>query len=186
MVRIVDRLLLFLFSLTILLSSCVLLVMAWGLIPFQDAAQFVHDVQYEASVGFPFIAVMAIVLVISIRFFYISVRRGKNQDASINQRTEFGTIQISLETIENLALKAAGRSRGVKDLKARVRIQESGLDLMIRALMDGESSIPQVSEEMQNNVKSHIEEITGLPVSGVSVYVANVAQSAPTFRSRVE
>jgi uncharacterized alkaline shock family protein YloU len=117
--------------------------------------------------------------------FYISVRRGSSQAPSIKQRTDFGDIQISLETVENLSLKAAGRIRGMKDLKSRIRVTDAGLEIIIRSFVDGESSIPNVSEEVQKAVKSHIEEITGIPVALVSVYVANITQTQ-SFRSRVE
>jgi uncharacterized alkaline shock family protein YloU len=52
--------------------------------------------------------------------------------------------------------------------------------------VDGEASIPAITEEMQSAVKSHVEEITGIPVASVSVFVANVSQTTPTFKSRVE
>jgi uncharacterized alkaline shock family protein YloU len=91
-----------------------------------------------------------------------------------------------VETVENLALKAAARTRGVKDLRARVRVAESGLQIMIRAFIDGDGSIPALSEEMQRNVSQSIEDATGIPVSEVSVFIANVTQSPASFKSRVE
>jgi uncharacterized alkaline shock family protein YloU len=126
-----------------------------------------------------------VVLLISLRFLYLSLRRGNASAPSIDQRTDFGDIRISLETVENLALKAATRQRGVKDLRARIRIAESGIDIMLRAVVDGESSIPVLTEEIQKAVKEHIEEITGIPVSSVTVFVANVIQNQ-SFKSRVE
>ncbi len=151
-----------------------------------DTGMFIQRIYYDPATAIAFIAACFAIFFISLRFFYISVRRSKLEDSSINQRTDFGNIQISMETIENLALKAAGRIKGVKDLKARVRIEEAGLDLMIRTIVDGDTPIPLLTEEMQNHVKGHIEEITGLPVANVSVYVANIVQAGPTFKSRVE
>lgn len=124
-------------------------------------------------------------VVIESSFFYISIRRNQTVQHSIDQRTEYGDIQISVDTIENLCLKAASRFRGMQDLKARVRVLESGLDITIRAVVDGESSIPVLTSEVQKGVHDHVEEITGIPVSNVSVYIANVSQS-PSFKSRVE
>lgn len=118
-------------------------------------------------------------------FFYISVRRDRSNLNSIDQRTEFGDIQISVETIENLCLKAASRVRGVKDLKSRIKVSQSGLDIAIRAVVDGEESIPTLTTEVQKQVHDFVEDTTGIPVSSVSVYIANVVQ-APSFKSRVE
>nr|WP_275983783.1 alkaline shock response membrane anchor protein AmaP [Paenibacillus hamazuiensis] len=181
-----DRLLLFLYTLAVLVGSALALAAAFAWIPYEDAGRFLRDVYYDQKIAFTFIPCMIVLFLISIRFFYIAVRPGRAQAPSIDQRTEFGDIRISIDTVENLALKAANRTRGVKDLKSRVRVNHAGLDITIRAIVDGENSIPALTEEMQGAVKRHVEEITGIPVAMVSVYVANIQQTAPTFRSRVE
>lgn len=104
---------------------------------------------------------------------------------SVHQRTEFGDVQISLDTIENMTLKVAERTKGVRDLKTRVRVVESGLEIVIRAVVDGETPIPGLSESMQKSIHTEVEEITGIPVSSVSVYIANIVHS-PAFKSRVQ
>ena len=42
-----------------------------------------------------------------------------------------------------------------------------------------------MTEDIQRSVKDHVEDIAGIPVAAVSVFVANVIPS-PTFKSRVE
>ena len=73
----------------------------------------------------------------------------------------------------------------MKEVKTRIKITESGLEIMIRAVVDGESSIPAMTEEVQKQVHDHVEEITGIPVAYVSVYIANLVHS-PVIKSRVE
>lgn len=186
MVKVLDRLLLLLFSCAILIASVVLLFLAFGLISTDAAENFVHDIYYDMDTAVIFISITFVIALVSIRFLYLAVRRGKSDVPSIDQRTEFGDIRISLDTVENLSLKAAGRTRGVKDLRSRVKVNQSGLEIVIRSIVDGESSIPALTEEIQGNVKSHIEDITGIPVAHVTVFVANIQQSSPTFKSRVE
>lgn len=185
MIKVLDRLLLFLYTLIIGISVVFFLTASFGLIPIDTTGRFVRNLYYEAPTAYPAIAIGLFVLLVTCRFFYVSVRRGRGQAPSIDQRTDYGDIRISLETVENLALKSAGRVRGVKDMKAKVAVIDAGLDIVIRAVVDGESSIPELSEEMQRAVKGHVEDITGIPVAGVSVFVANVMQSQ-TFKSRVE
>lgn len=126
-----------------------------------------------------------ILFLISIRFFVVSLSRNTLSTQSIDQRTEFGDIRISIETMENLALKAALRQRNVKDLRARVHASDTGLDIVLRAVVDGEASIPALTEEVQKTVKDYVEEITGIPVTNVSVFIANIIQTN-TIKSRVE
>jgi uncharacterized alkaline shock family protein YloU len=184
--KIIDRLLLLIYSLAVIVIICFLLGAAFNWIPQADTQNFIHTVYTDTNTSLAFISVCIVLLLISIRMFVIAARTGGGSAPSIDQRTEYGDIRISMETVENLALKAAGRSRSVKDLKTRVRISSAGLEIVIRTLVDGETSIPSLTEEIQTAVKDHVEEITGIPVAVVSVYVANIAQSGPTFKSRVE
>ncbi|WP_199622813.1 alkaline shock response membrane anchor protein AmaP [Paenibacillus alkalitolerans] len=181
MARVFDKFLLFIYSLIVLIATIlgIAIVIEW--IPQEEL-----DTLY-ANPGVNYAALVAIVVLflLSLRFLYISLRRSRERTGSIDQRTDFGDVRISLETVENLSLKAASRIRGVKDLRSRVRVTDSGLEIQIRTVIDGESSIPQLTEEMQRGVKEHIEEVTGIPVSSVTVYVANVVQTQ-TFKARVE
>lgn len=187
MIRVLDKLLLFLYSLAIGAAAVIAFSAGVFWFPEEWLSNLVHNL-YSGDMRWlqlTVVTVSVVVFLISLRFFYVSLKRSNATAPSIDQRTEFGDIRISLETVENLALKAAARQRGVKDLKARIRIGETGIEVSLRAIADGESSIPTLTEDIQRAVKSHVEEITGIPVANVSVYVANIIQSA-NFKSRVE
>ncbi|WP_019639059.1 alkaline shock response membrane anchor protein AmaP [Paenibacillus fonticola] len=179
MPKILDRLLLFVYSLSIGIITVITILLVTNAVPFEWSKYS------EKTLITAVIITAALLFLLSIRFFYISVKRERNSLPSIDQRTEYGDIQISVETIENLSYKAASRVRGIRDVKTRIRITDSGLEIVVRALVDGESSIPALTEEVQKQVHDHVEEITGIPVSYVSVYIANLVQS-PAIKSRVE
>lgn len=187
MIRILDRLLLFIYSIAIGAAAILAIVAASGGFAPSALQRFVLQFTGEdRAVQGAVIGISIVVLLISLRFFVVSVKRSGSSAPSIVQRTEHGDIRISVETVENLALKAAARTRGVKDLKSRVRVAESGLQILIRAFIDGEGSIPALSEEIQRTVSQQVEEATGIPVAEVSVYIANVTQAPAAFKSRVE
>ncbi|KAA9007479.1 alkaline shock response membrane anchor protein AmaP [Paenibacillus spiritus] len=179
MAKIVDRLLLFIYSISIGVLSAAAILLLTGVLSEDD---LVPD--WDAAVPF-LIAAAAVLLLLSLRFFYISLRRDRTSSLSVDQRTEYGDIQISMETIENLSLKAAGRVKGIRDLKSRIRVSQAGLEIMIRGVVDGEHSLPLLTGEVQRQVHEFVQETTGIPVADVSVYIANLTQ-APSFKSRVE
>jgi len=184
--RVLDKLLLFIYSLIILAASIAFLAASAGVIAEDSALDFVREELYGGwGVRTAVIIVSAVILLISLRFLYVALRRGGGAAPSIDQRTEFGDIRISLETVENLALKAASRHRGVQDLRARIRVTDAGIDISVRAVVDGDSPIPALSEEIQRSVRDHVEEITGIPVANVAVYIANIVRTQ-TFKNRVE
>nr|WP_237690657.1 alkaline shock response membrane anchor protein AmaP [Paenibacillus caui] len=174
-----DRLLLFIYSLSIGIVCVIAILLLTNAVPVSfDALQ--KDTLYISA-----LVIAAVLFLLSVRFFYISIRRDRASLPSIDQRTDYGDIQISVETIENLSYKAATRIRGVRDVKTRIRVSDAGLEIHIRALVDGETAIPPLTEEVQKQVHDHVEEITGIPVSFVTVYIANLVQS-PVIKSRVE
>lgn len=179
MAKILDRLLLFIYSLSIGILSVFAVLLLTQTVPLDLNVAQQRPIYIAAWV------VVVVLFLLSIRFFYISVRRDRGSMSSIDQRTEYGDIQISVDTIENLSYKAASRVRGIKEVKTRIRITESGLEIVVRALVDGETSIPVLTEEVQKQVHDHVEDITGIPVSYVSVYIANLVHS-PVIKSRVE
>ena len=187
MIKVLDRLLLLVYSLAIAIASIVAIAAASGGFSEKWLNEVVSDFTGGVrAVQIAVIVVSVVLLLISVRFLVVSFGRGGNHSPSINQRTEHGDIRISVETVENLALKAASRTRGVKDLRARVKVSEKGLGILIRAFVDGDGSIPAMSEDMQRTVSQQIEEATGIPVAEVSVFIANVTQAPASFKSRVE
>ncbi|AIQ64762.1 hypothetical protein PSTEL_18250 [Paenibacillus stellifer] len=179
MAKILDRLLLFLYSLSIGILSVIALLLLSGVVPWNLEIRDWNTVYIAAVAG------SVILFLLSIRFFYISLRRDRSSSLSVDQRTEYGDIQISMETIENLSLKAAGRVKGIRDLKSRIRVSQAGLEIMIRGVVDGDHSLPLLTSDIQRQVHEYVQETTGVPVADVSVYIANLAQS-PSFKSRVE
>lgn len=185
MIKVVDKLLLFLYSIVIGILSVVMICVGFRWISSELVEDFFTELYSEESFLITVGVIGIILFLVSLRFLFVSLMRGSANAHSIDQRTEFGDIRISIETIENLSLKAASKQRGVKDLRARVRASDAGLEIVLRAVVDGESAIPALTEEIQRAVKTHIEEITGIPVINVAVFIANVIQTN-TFKSRVE
>jgi uncharacterized alkaline shock family protein YloU len=183
--KILDRFLLFIFSLVILLVSVTGLTIAFAWVPKEKVHNFIEDVYHDPFTAYLTIAICALLALIAVRLFFVSFRRSQVQAPFIAERTELGEFRISLETIENLSLKAASKVRGVKDLKVRVHVSPPGLEIDVRTIVDGERIIPELTDEIQKAVKSQIEEIAGYPVVSVSVYVANTVQSSTPVR-RVE
>lgn len=184
MIKIFDRLLLFIYSLVVGVGTFYFLFICFQWIGSEHINEFMYDLQEVLWIQMTAIIVSILFILMSIRILYLTLRSGKHAP-SIDQRNDFGDIKISVETVENLSLKAAFRVKGIKDVKARVQVNQIGLEIIIRTMVDGENPIPELTEEIQRTVKQQLEEVTGIPVASVSVYVANIIQSQ-SFKSRVE
>ena len=92
--KILDRLLLFIYSISVGAISAAVILLISGVLPYE------LNYQQEQNIIVASIVAAAILFVLSLRFFYISIRRERGSLPSVDQRTEFGEVQISMETIE--------------------------------------------------------------------------------------
>ena len=188
MSKLACRLLLFLYStcigtLCLLTMVCSIFIMrrklTWEAIDSYKRA-FPHNVSILA------IGMLVFLFICSVYFLYISIKRPPKQSSTVDQSMERGDLQISLETIRNICSKVVSRQRGVKDVRTRIRVVESGLDIRVQMVVDGESPIPKLTGDIQAEVCQHVQQITGIQVVNVSVHVANIALTSPTKTRIVE
>jgi uncharacterized alkaline shock family protein YloU len=180
-----NRFFLFLFSLAVGVCAIVILLAGLSVIDESVSLNAVRDAIDIAWLNNTVIIVSFVLILLSLRFLYVSVKVNNPRKRSYHQATSLGDILISIETIENLALKAASTVRGVKDIKTKVKITQPGLEIVIRVIVDGVHSIPELTEEIQRQVTKEVNEITGIQVANVSVFVANIIQN-PSIKRRVE
>jgi uncharacterized alkaline shock family protein YloU len=182
--NILDRILLVIYSLSVGAASVLMIGIGFNWFDREIPVAILSSVYNEYEYGIPWIVGFLALFLLSIRFIFWRDGRGRSAH-SIDQRTDFGDIRISIETIENLALKASNRFRGIRDVKTKVRVDEKGLTIALKMNVEGDQSIPELSEEIQRSVKSYIEDITGIPVATLTVYISNVVSPGLT-RHRVE
>ncbi|SFJ31070.1 alkaline shock response membrane anchor protein AmaP [Thermoflavimicrobium dichotomicum] len=182
-----DRLLLFLFSLGVAALAITGILIGCDLfIDPKKASEAILLLDRDVTLNISVVGVSVFVLLISLYFISWGIFR-RSANAGVDQLTEIGNIRISLETIENIAVKAARRVKGVRDLSARIRhnIKTSSVDIGLKIIVDGETPIQQVSEQLQRTVKDQVETIAGVAVDQVPVYVAKTIQ-ANRAKIRVE
>lgn len=121
------------------------------------------------------------------------------------ERSELGKIQIAPEVIETIAGLAASEVEGVahmsggfasdiaerfgrkspaKGVKVEVGQKEAAVDVSI--VIEFGYRIPEVAAAIQNNVRSSIENMTGLKVVEVNVHVVDVRMRAEEKESAEE
>ena len=109
--------------------------------------------------------------------------RMRREEKTIKSQTQFGEIRIAVSAIENLALRATKRVKGVKDVHVGVRADSDALDVFIEISVNPDLNIPQISEEIKAKVDEYIFDTVGIRVNSVKVLVTKVAGEN---RTRVE
>ena len=122
---------------------------------------------------------------------------GKEKDTKINHTVynieDVGQVQIADEVVAVIAGLAATETDGVakmsvnitneivcklgmKKLSKGVKVTITGtqVDVTLNLVLNYGVSIPKTSQEVQDNVKSAIETMTGLTVSEVNIRIAGI------------
>lgn len=112
-----------------------------------------------------------------------------------NENIDRGIVKISDEVVEVIAGIAASEIKGVVGMSAslvngisqilsgkknlskgvKVNVGEDSASIDLYIVVEYGIKIPELCDEVQNNVKKAVESMTGLNVSGVNVYVQNVS-----------
>ncbi len=180
-----SRFLLLLCSIIILFLSSAGIAVTSGLIWTEKQLTFFAAQMYQDPyLKWGIIGISLLLFLFSLRVLFVSLAREKDSPG-VDRLTEVGHVHISLSTLESLAVKAAWRVQGIRDLTARVRHDGSSVGIGLKLVVDGERPIQELSEELQQAVKIYLEEIAGVSVNQVSVYVTDT-EKPNRSRVRVE
>lgn len=86
-----------------------------------------------------------------------------------------GEVAISMDAVEEFIREVGSEFPGVKSLIPTIHGGSEGIGVVIRMDIWGGSSVPRLSEEMQNAIKERVQNILGINVSYVSVNVGKIA-----------
>lgn len=171
-----DRFILTIYSFALIVISIFAIGIATRLIPEWYISTIYDSIVNSGNINWPYLIAAVILLLISIRFFFSSfTSRKPRQEKGIRQRSELGEVNITLNTIQSIAERAARKVKGVRDLRTAVRALESGNIISLRVAVDGETSIPDITQRLQYDVKDQVETIAGVTITEVAVVVTEVA-----------
>lgn len=186
MAKFFDKMLLFLYSCIVFLFATWMLITSSSWIPISFTKQLVDNMYFRKGPGYSTIAISLLCMLLSVRFIWVIIRSRHARRPTINQSNELGQIQVTIETIEQIALKSAYQIAGISDAKAKVQVTDVGLSIIVRANVDGELTIPELAQQIQSNVKTHIQQIAGIPVAQVNIYISDLNQRPSSIQNRVE
>lgn len=180
-----SRFLLLLCSGILILLSFAGIAVASGWVWTETQIAFVAaQIYQDPYVTWSILGISILLLLFSLRVLFLSLARGK-ESPGVDRLTEVGHIHISLNTLESLAVKAAWRIQGIRELTARVRHDGTSVGVGLKLVVEGDRPIQELSEELQQAVKVYLEEIAGVSVNQVSVYITDT-EKPNRSRVRVE
>jgi len=180
--RLFDRILLALYILTIFAFSLCLLGISVGLIPLDSLAGAIESIDYNTSFILASLGISLLFILISLRLI-ISTLAGRKPASSLLKQTDFGTIRVSVNTLDGLTKKAVRTFEEVKDVKTSILTETDGIKVRLKVNIMPDVKMPDLTQAIQAKVKDYIEEYSGIHVKEVHVYIDN---QVTVTKNRVE
>ena len=170
--RATERLLIILFSLLMICVSVLIVLLSWNIISSSDLDEFIKAINTNVIFGALATVVAILLLFLSIRIMFVNTKRPAVNAAMI-KISDSGSIRVSIETVNTLAIKFARSVENVRDVRINTVLLPDGIDIYIRAALTADAKIPEVSQNIQSTVKTAIEDHTGLLIKNIPVFIDN-------------
>ncbi|NPV26216.1 MAG: alkaline shock response membrane anchor protein AmaP [Firmicutes bacterium] len=165
-----DRIVVALCSILLIAAAGVVILQIFGWIfPLEYLLTTVADPNGRWVAGL----VSGAILLIGLILFFDSLRYSEPVEAIVHE-TAMGQVRTSITALENVVRKAVRQVRGVREVKPLVRPLEHGVAVLLRVILIPEVNVPEVAEQIQNNVRKYLREIVGTEVLEIKVLVDNI------------
>ena len=95
---------------------------------------------------------------------------------SVNQKTSFGEVKISIDSLKYLILKVLKKIEEIKESKPSISVLKTGgIDLGLHLILKQDVNIPEISEKIQKKLKDYLLETSGIEVKEVKIYIDKVS-----------
>lgn len=168
--NLIDRIILTVYSFFLTLLSIVVVLTSVRLISLDLIWTYIENLYGQWEIG----VIGLLLLFASIRFLVSGIKTKKHMETLI-KNTQFGDIKISLNAIESTVIKAAYDITGVKNIKTKIIKFQEGIKLDLRVSLFPDVKITDITNDIQKNVKTHVEEVTGVSVKEIKITVENIA-----------
>lgn len=178
--KMVDKVLLVLLCILVLPLGVAAIGLGAGIFDSVALAGYVtsisqHNIAYMAVL----IVYGALLVIFSFKLLFIRTRESVPPFCLV-KTTELGMIRVSTATLDSLTMKAVRSFQEVKEVKTLVVPDLDQVRIRLRLLVMPGVVIPELTQKIQAEVKTYVEEHAGIIVSEVMVLVDNLYSAGST------
>jgi hypothetical protein len=171
--KIVDRVLLVLLCILVLPVAIAAIALGAGVLDSAAVGAYLTGIAGTVAYTAAMVVYGLLVLIFAIKLLFIRTKEHMPPFCLV-KTTELGTIRVSTSTLNSLALKAVRSFQDVKEVKSLVLTDMEQVRIRLRLLVMPGANIPDLTQQMQVEVKKYVEEHAGIIVSEVMVLVDNL------------
>lgn len=172
--RVLDKFISFIFSLVIIVLAVSVILVSISVVKYAVVDGILTNYVFSETHKLTtiLVSILFVLAGLKVTVFSSSLSSGRRKNIYVN--TPNGKIQIAQETIEGIAQNVITNYNDVKDVKTAMTKTGKGINLYMGLTMYQNSNITETISKIQEEVKSQIDNITGVKVYNVDVKVRNV------------
>ncbi len=182
--RLIDRILLAFILLVFIGIMIVLILGVAGVIEKELVVNIVGAYGHQGwglalTVGTGAVALALIIIAVKLMFTSSKPREPIGGAMTLLASDENGSAYISVSTIDSLAQKQIKSNNRVKECKTLVRILADGsVTLDVKLVVLADTNIPELCSKMRSELKTYIEDYSGVTMTQIVVIVTNIYQAS--------
>jgi len=177
--KIVDRVFLVLLCILVLPVGIGAIALGIGMVDIASLSAYLSSATGTVAFIAVSVAYGALVLVFGLKLLFVRSQE-HTPPFCLVKTTELGVIRVSTTTLDALTLKAVRSFQEVKEVKSMVLTDMEQVRIRLRLLVMPGANIPELTQNIQNEVKTYVEDHAGIIVSEVMVLVDNLYSANTT------
>ncbi|WAM32571.1 alkaline shock response membrane anchor protein AmaP [Caldicellulosiruptor naganoensis] len=167
--KIGERILLTIFTLVVIVASVFAILLPLGVFSVDSVQSAVYEYVNNPIYGL----IPLLIIIMGFAVMFTGVKKKKVR-LGIIHANELGNLVISPKTFESAGYSAIKDIKGIKDAVIEIDFDENGVEYHIDALVVSDVNIPELTKEVQNAIKNHVETAIGIPVKSVNLHVKDM------------
>jgi Uncharacterized protein conserved in bacteria len=118
---------------------------------------------------------LAILLLFGVVFHSSGRKKENGMAVNVIMVGESGSnVQISTAAVDCIIQQQKKDYPAVKELESKISQMADGAQIMLKVVASADANIPELANNLQNSVKTQLENMVGLKVASVKIIVADV------------
>ena len=174
----IDFLILVIFSVVILVSSIVVILLSLGWVDMNFVGTFLERAITGAKTNTIIIVLSSVLAILAVKgiFFVDCDNEKKSKDSGILMENGNGKLMISKATLESLVNSVVKEFDSAVNVKTIIEADsDNNLNVLVNMEVGKDVIIKELTLNIQNKIKEEIKKTSDLEVKAVNVKIKNIA-----------
>ncbi|MBR3888130.1 MAG: alkaline shock response membrane anchor protein AmaP [Clostridia bacterium] len=181
--KVIDKLISFIFDVVIIIVAAAILLVKFNVIQDEILLGLFNDYLFNPQYDIIVISSCIVIILLALKVTVFTSSFSKKAKKNILVDTEHGKIQISQNTVENIAKNVVKDYPQVKDVQAVMTKAKKGINMYMSLIAYQGVNIKDIVTRVQADVKEQIEATIGIAVFNIDVKIKNVIKADVVYKT---